>query len=56
MKLGPLDMQNTSDSFSVEGITLETGDSEGQYAVLVGIIVAAIAAAVFYMKGYKKKH
>ena len=56
MKLGPLDMQNTSDSFSVGNINVETGDSEGQYAVLVGIIVAAIAAAVFYMKGYKKKH
>ena len=56
MKLGPWDMQNTSDSFSAGDINVETGDSEGQYAILVGIIVAAIAAAAFYMKGYKKKH
>ena len=49
-------MQNTSDSFSAGDINVETGDSEGQYAVLVGIIVAAVAAAIFYMKGYKKKH
>ena len=56
MKLGPWDMQNTSDSFTVVDIDVETTESEGQYAVLVGIIVAAIGAAVFYLKGYKKKH
>ncbi len=54
MELGPLDIQNTSDSFAVEKINVNTEDAEGQYAVLVAIIVAAIGAAVFYLKGYKK--
>jgi len=56
MELGSWDIQNTSDSFAVEKINVDTVDAEGQYAVLVAIIVAAIAAAIFYLKGYKKKH
>jgi hypothetical protein len=50
-----------NDNFSVENIQVNQqngGEQNGgeQYAVLIVIIVAAIGAALFYLKGYKRNH
>ena len=50
-----------NDNFSVENIQVNQqngGEQNGgeQYAVLIVIIVAAIGAVLFYLKGYKRKN
>ena len=50
-----------NDNFSVENIQVnqqDGGEQNGgeQYAVLIVIIVAAIGAVLFYLKGYKRKN
>jgi hypothetical protein len=45
-----------NDNFSVENIQVNQQNGGEQYAVLIVIIVAAIGAVLFYLKGYKRKH
>ena len=45
-----------NDNFSVENIQVNQQNGGEQYAVLIVIIVAAIGAALFYLKGYKRKN
>jgi len=55
MEIGPADMQNGNDSFSIENINTEIQTvTVEQYAILAAIVIAAIGAAVFYLKGYKR--
>ena len=45
-----------NDNFSVENIQVNQQNGGEQYAVLIVIIVAAIGAVLFYLKGYKRKN
>jgi len=45
-----------NDSFSVENIQVNQQNGGESYVVLIVIIVAAIGAALFYLKGYKRNH
>ena len=54
MKVKPETSSN--EQFSVEDIRVGDQNDEGQYAILAIIIVAAIGAALFYLKGYKRSH
>ena len=45
---------SVNDDFSVNSIQVNQQSDGEQYAVLVVIIVAAIGAAIFYLKGYKR--
>ena len=52
---------SSNEQFSVEDIRIgdqndEGQNDEGQYAILAIIIIAAIGAAIFYLKGYKPSH
>ena len=53
MELGPWDAQNEDDFLAVN--TVDENLSE-QYAILAVIIVVAVGAALFYLKGYKRNH
>ena len=53
MELGPWDAQNVDDFLAVN--TVDENLSE-QYAILAVIIVVAVGAALFYLKGYKRNH
>jgi len=55
MEIGSANMQNGSDSFSIENINIRNTDvTAEQYAILAAIVIAAIGAAIFYLKGYKR--
>jgi hypothetical protein len=55
MELSAWDMQGENDSFSTENINIRIQNTEGeQYAILAVIIIVAIGAAIFYLKGYKR--
>jgi hypothetical protein len=55
MELSAWNMQDGNDSFSTENINIRIPNTEGeQYAILAVIIIAAIGAAIFYLKGYKR--
>jgi len=45
-----------NDNFSVENIQVNQQNGGESYVVLIVIIVAAIGAALFYLKGYKRNH
>ena len=52
MNIGSWDTQN-GDKFPIESIQVAQDDI-GQYVILSVIVVAAIGAAMFYLKGYKR--
>ena len=55
MEIGASNIQSGNDSFSTETINIKTQNTEGeQYIILVVIVIAAIGAAIFYLKGYKR--
>ena len=56
MELGPRDAQNENDFFSVQDIRVGAQNPNEQYIILAVIIVVAIGAALFYLKGYKRNH
>ena len=56
MELGPRDAQNENDFFSVQDIRVGDQNPNEQYIILAVIIVVAIGAALFYLKGYKRNH
>ena len=57
MQLGPWYMQSGDNSFSVEDISVRTQNTDAvQYAILAVIVIAAIGAAIFYLKGYKRNN
>ena len=56
MEIGASNIQSGNDSFSTETINIKTQNTEGeQYIILAVIVIAAIGAAVFYLKGYKRR-
>jgi hypothetical protein len=56
MELGPRDTQNENDFFSVQDIRVGDQNPNEQYIILAVIVAAAIGAALFYLKGYKRNH
>ena len=55
MEIGASNIQSGNDSFSTETINIKTQNTEGeQYIILAVIVIAAIGAAIFYLKGYKR--
>jgi hypothetical protein len=54
MELSAWDMQGGNDSFSIESIKTGIQNTEEQYVILAVIIIAAIGATIFYLKGYKR--
>ena len=55
MEIDTWDIQSGDDSFSAESINVKIQNTEGeQYIILAVIIIAAIGAALFYLKGYKR--
>lgn len=54
INMGPLDMQN-SESYDVGSIQTNQ-DGAIQYAILAVIVITAIGAAIFYLKGYKRNN
>ena len=42
------------DKVTEEEIVQDKADEQSQYAILAVIIVVAVAAAIYYMKGYKR--
>ena len=49
------DLSSNRISFSTENINIRIQNTEGeQYAILAVIIIVAIGAAIFYLKGYKR--
>ena len=55
-EIGTWDIQAGEDSFSTENIIVRAENTEGeQYIILTAIIIAAIGAAIFYLKGYKRR-
>ena len=56
MEIGTWDIQAGEDSFSTENSIVRAETTEGeQYIILTAIIIAAVGAAVFYLKGYKRR-
>ena len=48
-------IQTENDSISTDDIKVGMEDSGvEQYAILIAIAIAAVGAAVFYLKGYKR--
>ncbi len=57
MEIDAWDIQNVDDSFLIENISVRVQNTEGdQYIILAAIIIAAIGAAIFYLKGYRRSH
>ncbi len=57
MEIDAWDIQNVDDSFLIENINVRVQNTEGdQYIILAAIIIAAIGAAIFYLKGYRRSH
>ena len=57
MEIDSSDMliQTENDSISTDDIKVGMEDSGvEQYAILIAIAIAAVGAAVFYLKGYKR--
>ena len=55
MEISDWDIQGGDDSFSTENINTRIQNTEGeQYIILAAIIISAIIAAIFYLKGYKR--
>ncbi len=56
MEIDTWDIQNVDDSFLIDNINVRVQNTEGeQYIILAAIIIAAIGAAIFYLKGYKRR-
>ena len=56
MEIDAWDIQSGDDSFLIDNINVRVQNTEGeQYIILVAIIIAAIGAAIFYLKGYKRR-
>ena len=56
MEIDTWDIQNVDDSFLIDNINVRVQSTEGeQYIILAAIIIAAIGAAIFYLKGYKRR-
>ena len=56
MEIDTWDIQSGDDSFLIDNINVRVQNTEGeQYIILVAIIIAAIGAAIFYLKGYKRR-
>ena len=56
MEIGTWDIQSEGDSFLIDNINVRNQNTEGeQYIILAVIIIAAIGAALFYLKGYKRR-
>ena len=55
MEIDAWDIQSGDDSFLIDNINLKIQNTEEeQYIILTIIIIAAIGAAIFYLKGYKR--
>ena len=55
MEIDTWDIQSGDDSFLIDNINVRIQNTEGeQYIILAVIIIAAIGAAIFYLKGYKR--
>jgi len=55
MEIDAWDIQSGDDSFLIDNINVRVQNTEGeQYIILAVIIIAAIGAAIFYLKGYKR--
>ena len=55
MEIDAWDIQSGDDSFLIDNINVRIQNTEGeQYIILAVIIIAAIGAAIFYLKGYKR--
>ena len=55
MEIDAWDIQSGDDSFLIDNINVRIQNTEGeQYIILAAIIIAAIGAAIFYLKGYKR--
>ena len=55
MEIDAWDIQSGDDSFLIDNINVRVQNTEGeQYIILAAIIIAAIGAAIFYLKGYKR--
>ena len=56
MEIDAWDIQSGDDSFLIDNINVRVQNTEGeQYIILAAIIIAAIGAAIFYLKGYKRR-
>ena len=56
MEIDTWDIQSGDDSFLIDNINVRTQNTEGeQYIILAVIVIAAIGAAIFYLKGYKRR-
>jgi len=56
MEIDAWDIQSAGDSFLIDNINVRIQNTEGeQYIILAVIIIAAISAAIFYLKGYKRR-
>ena len=56
MEIDTWDIQSGDDSFLIDNINVGVQNTEGeQYIILAAIIIAAIGAAVFYLKGYRRR-
>ena len=56
MEIDTWDIQSVDDSFLIDNINVRVQNTEGeQYIILAAIIIAAIGAAIFYLKGYKRR-
>jgi hypothetical protein len=56
MEIDAWDIQSGNDSFLIDNINVRVQNTEGeQYIILAAIIIAAIGAAIFYLKGYKRR-
>ena len=56
MEIDAWDIQSGNDSFLIDNINVRVQNTEGeQYIILAAIIIAAIGAAVFYLKGYRRR-
>ena len=56
MEIDAWDIQSVDDSFLIDNINVRVQNTEGeQYIILAAIIIAAIGAAVFYLKGYRRR-
>ena len=55
MEIDAWDIQSGDDSFLIDNINVRIQNTEGeQYIILAAIVIAAIGAAIFYLKGYKR--
>ena len=56
MEIDAWDIQSGDDSFLIDNINVRVQNTEGeQYIILAAIIIAAIGAAIFYLKGYRRR-